>query len=82
MVQYSGQQVLGPIHESDKTCIHITFELGKPLKKLCIPIFSSPNTTFKHLECAHCILPQFEAKFVADTLLFQVYHFLDIPESQ
>jgi hypothetical protein len=34
MVQCCGEQVLGPIHELDKTCSYIIFELGKSLKKL------------------------------------------------
>lgn len=43
MVRCGGEQVLGPIHELDKTCSYIIFELGKSLKKLSRP-FSALQT--------------------------------------
>jgi hypothetical protein len=46
-----------------------------------LPLVCLPKPTF-NISSFHSILPHFKANFDADTLFFQVCHFLALPQSQ
>jgi hypothetical protein len=60
---------------------HSTFELEKPLKKLCPSSFLLSKIYFQCFESFHRIFFPFEATFDAKVLLFQVCHILVILKS-
>jgi hypothetical protein len=59
-----GSAGVGPVHESDKTSSHTTFELGKPLKNFIIPIACSPNATLNVLKVFIALYPTLKQNFL------------------